>query len=720
MRVLHFLHGIQLGGITALVYNLSRESRRLGDDVAVCTLHDQRSDILEMRYPDFYGSPGIPLFRIGKRPGRDRIKTSLELASTLRRFQPDVVIIHHEHLQVLVLPYTTIHRIPVFQVIHNQVIEWVGFQRLFSRHLIRAYLFVSEAAKTNGIRVLHLPQEKALTVPNGIDCAEFPVGTQQPLSFLFVGRLVEQKNLDGLIERYRMFVQTWNGDDVPPLTIVGSGPQEAQLDATIHAHGLQNRITRISAHGNMADCYSQHSLLLLPSHYEGWPMVLLEAMSSGMALVAHNVGGVQELLGLSNPQLIDPNDPNAFVSAMVRLCQDPLYRHALQQENRQRAEHFSITQTALKYQRIFSGSPDKPTSYEESRWVLSTLLLPSFKEAWPQDPQTLLVFLNKQRLSALLAPMVSHHLSSDALKTSLRETQFLTIQRYFAYQTVQQEVHEHLRTKHIPHWFFKGLELCAHYPHPSQRAMKDLDLLVPPTDIQTTLDTLMSLGFSVEKVLLTETILIRHPIKVELHTQLLHEFDVGESLSDYFRLQTLPNLKTSGQCPLDHEDYALYLLIHFAKHMTSSGAGLRFLVDLGYFVRNVPLNFSLLKDRLATWGYDAFADVVWGLLDDWFNTDIGSSSTDFQRACLLHLLGEEGIFGYTGDSSLRAAMRHHHPSSDPKATKKALFHRLMDGFRQPQRVLQRALMILSLKKLALRRWKALSSIGLDITDSQHG
>lgn len=121
---------------------------------------------------------------------------------------------------------------------------------------------------------------------------EFPILSSECIRFTACGRLVSQKGFDRLIQTLAKIppAQNWH------LTIIGEGPQRAELESLIEANGLSAHISLLgllkNPHGHFAaaDCF------LLPSRFEGLPNVVLESLACGTPVIAtRESGGISEI-----------------------------------------------------------------------------------------------------------------------------------------------------------------------------------------------------------------------------------------------------------------------------------------------------------------------------------------------------------------------------------------------------------------------------------------
>ncbi len=166
--------------------------------------------------------------------------------------------------------------------------------------------------------------EKMVTLSSGLDLERFQF---QPLneerdSFLFVGRIEKLKGIKSVLRFFEMYQK-----EIPhsKLSICGDGSmlkdlsQEYARIPGIHCHG---HVT----HNELPHFFSNASILILPSYSEGLPNVILEAMASGTAVIASNVGELPNLLGHgSRGMLVPPGDPDAIFKAALKFREDEVF-----------------------------------------------------------------------------------------------------------------------------------------------------------------------------------------------------------------------------------------------------------------------------------------------------------------------------------------------------------------------------------------------------------
>ena len=139
---------------------------------------------------------------------------------------------------------------------------------------------------------------------------------------LAVGRLSQEKGHHDLISAFAR-LRDAHSHLVVKLVIVGDGPERASLEAAVNALGLSEQVIFTGHINNVREFYAAADLLALPSYSEGSPNVLLEAMATGVPVVATTVGGVPEIVeDGKSALLVSAGDAPAMAAAMADLLTD--------------------------------------------------------------------------------------------------------------------------------------------------------------------------------------------------------------------------------------------------------------------------------------------------------------------------------------------------------------------------------------------------------------
>ena len=140
---------------------------------------------------------------------------------------------------------------------------------------------------------------------------------------LCVARLHPQKGLPVLVQASRCWAEL---GPAPLVALAGDGPMAAELAEQIAAERAPVRL--LGRRDDVADLINAADVVVLPSRWEGWPLVLSEALQLGRPIVATRVGGIPNLVG-DAATLVPPGDVDALAAAVGELLQQPAKRHEL-------------------------------------------------------------------------------------------------------------------------------------------------------------------------------------------------------------------------------------------------------------------------------------------------------------------------------------------------------------------------------------------------------
>jgi len=197
-------------------------------------------------------------------------------------------------------------------------------------------------------------------VPNGISIADRGDGTNiaaaHGKSILYVGRLEPVKGV-----RYLISAMTRVHEAIPDarLVIIGDGTERAMLEALSAKLGLHTCVQFGGEvpHGEVLSFMEQADVFVLPSLSEGFPMVIVEALSCGLPVVASRVGGVPEILtNETNGYLVEAKDEGALAESILVLLQDEHMRKKISDANKELVKKYSWENVIIRLEKIFELS----------------------------------------------------------------------------------------------------------------------------------------------------------------------------------------------------------------------------------------------------------------------------------------------------------------------------------------------------------------------------
>lgn len=218
-------------------------------------------------------------------------------------------------------------------------------------------------ANSQGLRDLGLafePKVPIVVIPNGVNLDRFKVDHRiwQPPRLLFVGRIVYQKGLDLLLNALAgMKATEWT------LDMVGDGPRTEKLRTQAAQLGISERVRFAGwqTGAALARFYAEANLFVYPSRHEGMPNAVLEAMASGLPVLASRIAGNEELVAQGETGfLVPPEDVPALQSALAALLADEKNLQRMGAAARQKAEaQYSWRSVGEEYLKMMQRALEK-------------------------------------------------------------------------------------------------------------------------------------------------------------------------------------------------------------------------------------------------------------------------------------------------------------------------------------------------------------------------
>jgi glycosyltransferase involved in cell wall biosynthesis len=196
------------------------------------------------------------------------------------------------------------------------------------------YIAVSHAVERHLVENKRISQSKVTTIYNGRDLRRFrprlaheraharrELAVTDAQVLLVLGRLEPQKGHAYLIEAMQGLVQHW-----PRLVALfaGTGSLQGELEKRCHAAGLGRKIRFLGQRNDSERLLTAADIVVLPSLYEGLPLVAIEALASGRPMVASDIEGTREIvIDGDTGILFPPADPTALAQGIQKLLVSP-------------------------------------------------------------------------------------------------------------------------------------------------------------------------------------------------------------------------------------------------------------------------------------------------------------------------------------------------------------------------------------------------------------
>ncbi|QFG27644.1 glycosyltransferase family 4 protein [Actinomadura sp. WMMB 499] len=289
--------------------------------------------------------------------------TDLRLLRTLRTAPPDVLIATRPSLNLLIAALAPRGVVTIGQ----DHMSLGSYKPPLRRQILRDYrrldalTTLTEAARTEYERALAGSAVRVVQIPNAVpDMPGGPSGRTGKV-VLAAGRLVRNKRFDLLIEAFEPVAAEfpdWT------LRIFGAGARRADLHALVAERGLAGRVEVRPASARLPAEMEDAAIYALTSRREGMPMVVIEAMAKGLAVVSTDCPyGPREMIDHGRDGLLVPVDDGAALTAALRdLVADSALRDRLGEEARRSARAYDPARVAARWTALLAGlRPSGPT-----------------------------------------------------------------------------------------------------------------------------------------------------------------------------------------------------------------------------------------------------------------------------------------------------------------------------------------------------------------------
>jgi glycosyltransferase involved in cell wall biosynthesis len=213
------------------------------------------------------------------------------------------------------------------------------------------------------VMALGVSPSRIVTIPSRCDTSlfnpdRFPPRDKSGSRLLYVGNLVLGKGLQFLLVALSDIVRCFSATR---LTIVGSGPQQAELEAMVHARKLEDHVEFLGRipHDQVPQLMHKADLFVFPSLSEATPRVVMEAMAMALPVVATRVGGIPEMVedGVTG-RLVQPGSAPELADAIMWVFRHPAWIKTVERRARQHVVHHytlerHIEQMLALFQRAF-------------------------------------------------------------------------------------------------------------------------------------------------------------------------------------------------------------------------------------------------------------------------------------------------------------------------------------------------------------------------------
>ena len=371
-----------MGGIEVFVHELSRRLSEQNINQVVITRHVSRTEFHEtIGNVNIFRVPYIPM-RLLKSPTYNFF-AFLMAFFVLKRVKIDLIYSSETVAGFFASFLKRIFKIPWVSKIGtfgSRQPEWPVFARLILKYFERRTIKNSDKVIiTNKIAFQYVQKlcksvdfEKVFVIPNAVEFETFhainSVRIRRKLGFsdtdfiiLFVGRFTESKGIIFLVKAFQELIK--RRDDLKhkfKLVLVGDGPLFQEIKVLTHKESIRDNVLFTGRLRDVNSLMKISSIFCLPSVYEAFPLVILEAMATGLPVIATKVGAVPEIItNGQNGILVNIKDPKNIADAILSLHEDQSFYEKIKRNATATAKLFGWEALIERYLNVFSQAIQK-------------------------------------------------------------------------------------------------------------------------------------------------------------------------------------------------------------------------------------------------------------------------------------------------------------------------------------------------------------------------
>lgn len=350
MKILQVIPYFCFGGAETMCENLTYSLLAQGHQVTVVSLLSEQTVIARRME-----AAGVRILYLDKKLGLD-LSMIRKLVTIMKAEQPDAV---HTHLNVIKYAAVAAKLAGVKTCIHTvhnvadkecegplqKITNNFYFKRGWSVPVALSPLVQKTISEFYGI-----PEAKIPVIYNGVDLSRCipkdSYASGSCLKLVHVGRFNEQKNHECLLRAYCLFRERFPNS---VLSLLGDGERMEEMKALAAELGIGEHVHFLGAQSNVYPYLHEADIFLLPSKYEGMPMTIIEAMGTGLPVVATAVGGVPDMITHGVSGLLTEKDPQAVCDACAALAAEESLRARLGRQAKLDCVRFGADYMAERY-----------------------------------------------------------------------------------------------------------------------------------------------------------------------------------------------------------------------------------------------------------------------------------------------------------------------------------------------------------------------------------
>jgi glycosyltransferase involved in cell wall biosynthesis len=324
MRIVHLVLAPRLSGAEVLAKDLAIHQQKGGETVAVASLTPAHDDFKALR--EELVANGVQCLFPERMYGR--FGKLWNLYRTIGRYRPDVLFAHATipAFYARTLPLA----VPVVYVMHSATNDFEStlfrrVERLLSRRA-RAVIAVSPSNIDDYVGAVGRHPSMTL-IPNGVDMSRFGMRTRthapDGAQIVQIGRYTSVKNQLSTVHAFRQVVEKVPDARLLLCGVIEDPAYHAAVRDLVEKLGLAGHVSLQGPRSDVAELLFASSVFAMPSRSEGHSIAFLEALASGVPVVASTIRPFSFAADFPGVHLCDPDDTQAYADALVLALNEP-------------------------------------------------------------------------------------------------------------------------------------------------------------------------------------------------------------------------------------------------------------------------------------------------------------------------------------------------------------------------------------------------------------
>lgn len=364
IHVVHLISSLNIGGAETLLSNLIKYDNNQNIRFSIICLYGEKECNLDLL--STIKENKVNIIFMNKRKGKLNCITLLyHILIAFINEKPDILHTHLYGSIFSILPAYIANIDIKVHTVHNLAKNEMNFtcriMMFFAYHFFGYVpIAISKTVQESIANTYKMNISKVIYIPNGYDNYKFKCiekndeRVNDDLKLLSVGRLSSQKNHKLLISAFAKAKKEYPNIS---LTIIGDGELKDSLISFAKEINVLEDIHFLGFRLNVEKYMQNSDIFVLSSNYEGFGIVIAEALATKLCVITTDSIGIRELIKNNETGLIVPlNDSNELAKAIVKACKKPELRKKLANMGHEFIKNFSITKMIEKYNDIYINS----------------------------------------------------------------------------------------------------------------------------------------------------------------------------------------------------------------------------------------------------------------------------------------------------------------------------------------------------------------------------